>query len=162
MGDIHRFQVTASFICHNFKPCRVADVAGGSGLLSYFLKENGFEPSVIDTRKNTSLSPKYKNLIKTKSAIPRIRKSFTNKMVEDFDLIVGLHPDEATESICAAAKQKSIVVIPCCSYWDGIENHGSSNMVETIEKFFTKNGIKYFKTQLPFSGKNVVLVVKRS
>jgi uncharacterized UPF0146 family protein len=48
MGDSNRFLVFAKFIARNYKPCKVADVAGGIGLLSHYLKEMSFDSTVID------------------------------------------------------------------------------------------------------------------
>ncbi len=46
MGDNRRFEVTARFIADNYRPCRVADVAGGRGNLSKELTKHGFECTV--------------------------------------------------------------------------------------------------------------------
>lgn len=159
MGDSRRFEVVADFVQRNFPPPqKTADVAGGQGCLSYILAQNGYDCSVIDPRK-TDLSKKERQLSRRKGIqFNRIRSKFNANMAEEYDLIIGLHPDEATEEICQAAKVKPVILVPCCKYWNGIENHGSPGLAETIRHFFKKNKIEWWETLLRMNGKNLVFV----
>ena len=142
MGDSRRFDVTAAFIAKNFRPCRVADVAGGKGEMSTALRKYGFDCTVIDTRKGAGRCAK-----------------FTLAMVTDYDLLVGLHPDGATETLAQAALSgKPVVIVPCCQFWQGIDSHGATGMVDTIRRYWRKHKIDFWETQLKMNGKNVVLV----
>lgn len=143
MGDSNRFQVMANFIKRNFRPCRIADVAGGEGQLTKILNSMGFNSIVIDPRK-------------IKNNVPHIRSCYKNNMDDDFDLIIGLHPDEATETICHSSKP--FIIVPCCDHWQGIEKHGASNLYITIERFFHKHKIKYQIIYLPITGKNIAYI----
>ena len=159
MGDSRRFEILADFVQRNFPPpLKIADVAGGQGYLGFILTQKGYDCTVIDPRK-TDLSKKERQLSRRKGIhFKRIRSKFNAGMAEEFDLIIGLHPDEATEEICQAAKIKPVILIPCCKYWNGIENHGSLSMAETIRTFFKKNKIDWWETQLRMNGKNLVFV----
>lgn len=156
MGDSNRFLVFAKFIARNYKPCKVADVAGGIGLVSHYLNEIGFHSTVIDPRK-IKPSNQYPLSHYQFSQIPRIRSLFSENMEEDYDLIVGLHPDEATEVIIQSAIHKHIAVVPCCHFWNGIESHGSPDMKTTICRFLQRHNLHYSITTLPMSGKNIVI-----
>jgi len=161
MGDNRRFEVLAQFTERNFPPpLRIADVAGGQGNLSFILTQKGYDCTVIDPRK-TNLSKKERRLSNRKGIrFARIRKEFNATMVLDYDLIIGLHPDEATEAICNAARDRPCIIVPCCRYWHGMESHGSPNMAETIRRSFRKNRVQWWETTLKMNGKNLVFVTQ--
>jgi hypothetical protein len=147
VGDPNRFKITAEFIRKNFKPCTVADVAGGKGLLSLELAKFGFDCTVIET------NPRPQN-----HSIKNLKGKFTPQMAANFDLVVGLHPDQATHAICESAKAgHKVVLVPCCFYWQGINSHG--DISHTIRKYLAKYKIPYFETQLKMNGKNLVFVI---
>ena len=52
-----------------------------------------------------------------------------------YDLIVGLHPDEATRAVAEAALVRPAVLIPCCNFWSE-EKLGRDELVEAIEAFY--------------------------
>ena len=151
MGDNNRFTVFANFIAANFHPCRVADVAGGSGCLSLELAKRGFECVIIDPRSKRKREARQSGLQPR-----RLRKQFTADMAVDFDLIVGLHPDEATEEICKAAHVCPVVLVPCCNHW----RPGAGEAVDLARQYFRKHRIPFWETMLPMGGRNVVLVTK--
>lgn len=101
MGNRHRFEVVADFVQRNFPPpLSIADVAGGQGNLSFILAQKGYDCTVIDPR-NTGLSKNERRLSRRKGIrFGHARKEFAPEMAAGFDLIIGLHPDEATEAIC--------------------------------------------------------------
>ena len=150
MGDRNRFLILADFIHRNFKPCNVADVAGGNGFLSYYLNIFGFNSSVIDPRKS-SLPREFRNKVK----INYSNNKFTSQIASNFDLVIGLHPDGATKEICKSALIKPIVIIPCCNYWN--EEQGN-NIYSKCINFLKNNRISYWETTLSMSGKNNVII----
>lgn len=91
-----RFQLLHQWIIQHFKPCKVADIGGGKGLLAYLLNQDNFKSVVIHPY-NQTLPIKYKGLDKQQfkileeSTIPRIHKAFEKEMAKDFDLLIGLH-----------------------------------------------------------------------
>jgi len=159
MGDDRRFEVLADFVQRKFPPpLKVADVAGGQGNLSFILTQKGYDCTVIDPRK-TNLSKKERQLSNRKGiCFRRVRSKFCSDMAQGFDLIIGLHPDQATEEICHAAKFRPTIIVPCCKYWEGIESHGSASLPDTIRKFLRQGGIDWWETLLAMSGKNLVFV----
>lgn len=150
MGDSRRFEVTAKFIARNFNPCSVADVAGGRGSLSKELVKYGFECTVIDPRHNQM------------PGLKAMHRKFDHSLARKFDLVVGLHPDEATEELCVvAASGVRTVIVPCCNMWRGIENHGSGSLANTIRLYLGKHNVDWWETILPMNGKNLAFVANR-
>ena len=146
MGDPRRFDVVASFIGRNFPvqryPC-VADVAGGKGDLKRLLIEKGYKSKTFDSRWGK-------------------HGYFFRRMAEEWNLIVGLHPDGATEEIAHSALTTPVVLIPCCHLgWNGPESHGSPSMTETVRRLWRRLRVPYRETLLNMSGKNVVLWTER-
>jgi len=161
VGDDRRFEVLAGFVQRNFPPpLKIADAAGGQGNLSFILTQKGYDCTVIDPRK-TNLSKKERQISQRKGIqFKRIRSKFHSEMADDYDLVIGLHPDQATEEICRAAQFKPTIIVPCCKYWDGIESHGSASLPDTIRKFFRRNKIEWWETLLKMNGKNLVFVTQ--
>lgn len=166
MGDDRRFEVLAEFVARNFPSARfprVADVAGGTGMLSMELLRRSYSPTVIDPRR--SGLPKRVRKQERKSALKTgrlLRPKFLNvEVVEadlsEFDLLVGLHPDEATEPLARLATQKPVVLVPCCNKGFGVMSHGSPNAADTVRRIWKSLGVPYRETLLPITGKNVVL-----
>lgn len=145
-GAPYRFDVVANFIGSYFgnRIQYIADVAGGQGMLSKLLKKwYNYEPEVIDPRgyriKGTAGREEY----------------FDPGMADYYDLIVGLHPDEATRAIASAALVRPAVLIPCCNFWTE-EKLGRDELVEAIEHYYEENGISYQRIGFPFQGpKNI-------
>ena len=166
MGDKRRFSVLADFIVRNFPPSRfpaVADIAGGTGMLSLELLHRGYSTTVIDPRKS-GLSHKVrkrekKRALKTGRLLQPtyIRSPICETDLSEFDLLIGLHPDEATEPIARAARERPVVLVPCCSKDFGITSHGSPNATETVRRIWRGMKINWRETLLPITGKNVVL-----
>ena len=56
-----RFQLLHQWITERFEPCQVADIGGGKGLLSWLLKQDGWQATVIDPTYQT-LPHKFKDI----------------------------------------------------------------------------------------------------
>lgn len=158
MGDRRRFDILARWLLDNFPPHRyprVADVAGGRGYLSLALSELGYRATVIDPRK-TNLG---------RSDIKRRRGNLFDRQVrpykaiyaDHYDVVVGLHPDEATEELVASAIVRPAVIVPCCNYWRGPEAHGTSSVAEMCRRWWRRHAIAWRETRLQMSGKNLLL-----
>lgn len=148
-GDPNRFEAVAGFIYDRYGRDihYIADVAGGQGMLSRILrKKYNYECEVIDPRGWTL-------------------KGVTNQDVEFdpsfagyYDLIVGLHPDEATRAVAAAALVRPAIVIPCCNFWSE-DRLGRDALVEAIAVYYRTHGIRFERVVFGFQGpKNVGLV----
>lgn len=117
-----RFQLFHRWLTAKFEPCRVADIGGGKGLLTYLLRQSGWEGTVIDPH-SQDLPSKYKDLdsgqrvrIAAGESVPRLDRPFEPAMAADFDLLVGMHAHGCNLLIIESAKvcNKGFVLMPCC------------------------------------------------
>lgn len=96
----------------------------------------------------------------TLKGIPNRAEEFDAGMADYYDLIVGLHPDEATRAVAEGALVRPAIVIPCCNFWSE-EKLGRDELVEAIEEYYRENGVDYERVAFPFKGpKNVGIVSK--
>lgn len=162
MGDSLRFRVFASFVQHSFPEARrVADLAGGHGELAYWLYTLGKTPVIIDWREVAL--PRWVHRTLRKRAIrtgklPTLERICAH--VEDvdlagFDLIVGLHPDEATEPALRAALDHGLdfAIVPCCVF----PLDGARRSREGWIDYLASLSPGILRTSLPIQGANVVL-----
>ena len=151
MGDSRRFIVTRDFILRNYPGARsILCVADGKGDLADLLKKEGRNAQVID--------PVYNGLY------------FTRKWKHNCDLIVGLHPDEATAEIVMVGERLKIpyLIVPCC-----VKGPEAERMRDCFNKRFYENHTDKFtqwckhlqklslntlrETTLPMRGQNLIL-----
>lgn len=148
-GDPERFAILADYIAERYWHTIhfIADVAGGQGMLSRILtKKYNYRSEVIDPRSNT-----LKGV--ANQALP-----FDGAMAAYYDLIVGLHPDEATRAVAEAALVRPTILVPCCNFWSE-EKLGQEELLQAIEDFYQAHGVQYERVKLPFnSPKNIALV----
>ena len=111
------------FGLENIKKGFVLDIAGGKGLVSFFLTTlYGIRCKIIDPRGASLPKSRRKELKKKKIQIEEDRKMFTldtcDELIKGCSLIVGMHPDEATVDIVdvALAKKINFAVVPCCVF----------------------------------------------
>src|SRR5262249_19853563 len=117
-----RFQLLSEWVAYHFRPCTVADVGGGKGLLSYLLQQRGFVSTVVDPVEQ-SLPDKYRDLssarqvkIPSTATVPRVTAEFSTEMGRRFDLLVALHAHGVNWKILDAVKEYGVscVILPCC------------------------------------------------
>jgi len=151
-GDANRFDVVASFIYDYYGSSvkYIADIAGGQGLLSKLLgKKYNYESEVIDPRGYVL------------KGIPNRACEYSVDMAGYYDLIVGLHPDEAIRPVVESALIKPVLVIPCCNHWDREKKLGSKELISSIEDYMTDKNVTFEKIIFDFKGpKNVGFVTK--
>ena len=154
MGDHRRFEVFAKFIKKQFSPNiykNIADVAGGQGHLNKTLKSYGFENIItFDTRKNKIKNIQYK------------RKLFSDDCDFKFDLLVGMHPDNATDVIIKEAETQKIpfIIVPCCilpTITKFTMQRSYTNWCKHLIKFAESLKFNVKSTILSISGSNVVI-----
>jgi len=164
MGDPNRHHTLAAEILRQFPPAqfpRVADVAGGQGRLSLLLAAAGYSPTVFDLRATDLPKRERKDVrIGKRPGFARLQRRFDpGQDARDFDLVVGLHPDGATEAIVHAADYAAVLCVPCCNYWVGPEIAGRS-VVEAIRHVWHDRDIQWSEKTLPMSGANLVLATR--
>ncbi len=151
MGDERRFIVFAEWIEKQFSLYRhknVADIAGGQGTLSIWLKRIGYNTTLYELRK------------KTNKKVKKIKQDVSTLHFEpyQYNLIVGLHPDKATWHIIRLAKESKcpFAIVPCC-----VEPPKGKKPYKNWMKWLNYEahsmGFNTYVTQLNFRGKNEVL-----
>ena len=141
-GDPKRFEVVTGFIATKYgKSIKyIADIAGGRGMLTRMLNKKSYEAEVVDPR-GWALK-----------GVPTRKEEFNSDMADYYDLIIGLHPDEATRSVVESAKIRPTLVIPCCNFWDKSKVLGRDALIAEIENYFKENRIEYEKIVFDFKG----------
>lgn len=149
-GAAERFEVVADFIAETYgrKIKYIADIAGGQGMLTRILrKKYNYEAEVVDPRGFTLVG------------VPSNRTDFNAEIAGNYDLIVGLHPDEATRAVAQGACIKPAILIPCCNFWDQTKKLGREAMLAEISKFYDEHNVEYKRVVFNFnSPKNIGLV----
>jgi uncharacterized UPF0146 family protein len=159
MGDSKRGIEFSLFIKRSFpidKYHNIADIAGGKkGVVAKELSKLGYKVTSFDVRKNKSLKKydfKHKDVTKLK---------FKTK---EYDLIVGMHPDEATWHIIRLAHESktSFAVVPCCVHPPEKVNVSHKNWIKYLQQKADNFGFKTQIISLPIYGSKEVLVGKFS
>lgn len=161
MGDKNRFKIFSELIAGRFdRQNKIADIAGGKGYLQIELRKNGFQDvATYDLQLNT----------KRREVIEYHCYLFEEKMAANYDVLVGLHPDKATDLIIssAAKNKKSFAVIPCCVMANIIPfvrgkkiPHKSKFELwdEHLIQYAQKLNFKVEVQKLPFSGRNTAII----
>jgi hypothetical protein len=141
-GDPARFEVVAGFVADRFPDVRyVADVAGGQGMLTRILRKRfGFEAEVIDPRGRAL------------KGVPSRAEIYDPAMADYYDLVVGLHPDQALRSVVESAGKTTVLVVPCCNFWTRDSRLGRDELIERISDFHHSLGGAAERVTLAFSG----------
>ena len=149
-GDDSRFEEIAGFIYNRYgnKIKYIADVAGGQGLLTKILnKKYNYEAEVIDLRGHQV------------KGVSNRQGEYKRDMADYYDLIVGLHPDEATREVVGSARIKPVLVVPCCNFWDRTKKLGAKELIANLEEYLRAEGIGFQRVTFDFKGpKNVGIV----
>ena len=148
-GDPDRFEVLAQYVSDTYgnSISYIADVAGGQGLLTRILnKKFHYHSEVIDPRGWVL------------KGVPNRPEEFSPALAAYYDLIIGLHPDEATRAVAEAAAIRPVIVIPCCNFWSE-EKLGRDALVAAIADYYTTLKISFQPVTFNFKGpKNIGLV----
>ena len=148
-GDATRFDVVAEFINRRYGRSihYIADVAGGQGMLTRILnKRYNYQCEVVDPRGWVL------------KGVPNRQEDFDPAMAAYYDLVVGLHPDEAMRAVAKAALVRPAIVIPCCNFWSE-ERLGRDALVEAVERYYRQHKVRFERVPFGFKGpKNIGLV----
>ena len=149
-GDPKRFEVVSDFVAETFgnNIKHIADVAGGRGMLSRVLrKKYNYNAEVVDPRGHLLVG------------VPSRQEEFNSDLASYYDLVIGLHPDEATRPVVEASLVTNTLIVPCCNFWDQTRKLGRDALLKEISDFYDTNVIKYRKEILDFEGpKNIAVV----
>ncbi len=163
-----RFQLLHQWLIETYPPCKVADVGGGKGLLTYLLRQSGYNAILIDPY--DQVLPKiYKDLagkrhkIQPTETVPRITQAFEPGMAKEFDLLIGMHAHGSNMKIIDAAKEygKDFLLLPCCVIDEPIIPQADINWLDSLEEYAQQKGHDVHRAELNFSGQNIVIYTKR-
>jgi hypothetical protein len=158
-----RFQLLARWIQETFPPCSVADVGGGKGLLTYLLRNAGYDAVVIDPLEQP-LPGRYKDIdsgqrvrIPAGTGVPRIAAPYRAELGERFDLLVALHAHGTNLALLdtAARAGSSCVVMPCCVIEEPAVPPRDQNWFMWLVERAAALGLDPRLFYLNFSGQNV-------
>src|SRR4030042_6434074 len=105
MGDNIRNMVFSKNIFYKFPPVKfekVLCIADGKLELSALLHSMGYEVVAYEPKLRNSVSKTFKNNVKI------FKKQFNRSAKDNADLIVGMHPDEATVEILMYGKLNNV------------------------------------------------------
>lgn len=153
MGDSRRNKLFATFIVKQFSKVKtVLVIADGKGELARKLANKGLQVRVIENK------PRFEG--RGHNGITYRKGWFDRNCVFDEDLIVGMHPDEATAEILLAGEKnrKSWAIVPCCVKGTEAKNiDGYRNWMRKLKQL-CRNACQEYT--LKISGKNIVLFRK--
>jgi hypothetical protein len=149
-GDPARFGAVAHFIDDRYgsSVTFIADVAGGQGMLTRILrKQHNYDAEVVDPR-GWALR-----------GVPIRQEAFTSELATFYDLVIGLHPDEALPAVVEAALHRPAIIVPCCNFFDRTRRLGRDDLLEAIERRLTNERVRVQRQTLDFCGPfNIALV----
>jgi hypothetical protein len=160
-----RFQLLYQWMVQNLEPCKVADIGGGKGLLSYLLIQKGWEAVVIDPFEQP-LPEKYKDIalgsrvkIPAGARIPYIQAEFQSEMAQAFDLLVGMHAHGCNVKIIDAAVEYGcgFIIFPCCVIDEPFYPPLGVHWLESLAAYAVKRGLVIYPFRLNFKGQNIGL-----
>jgi hypothetical protein len=157
LGDPSRFRVFAKYIAAEFGPeARIADVAGGKGKLRASLHLLGYRSvTTIDTRRH----------------LARGRRGEAYRLFDwrsepgAYDLVVGMHPDQATDHLILFAGKHRVpaMVCPCCVLPSaapyGGARWGYGDWLHHLKSLAAGRGLSVRHVRMPFGGRNDLLIL---
>ena len=158
-----RFQLLHRWLTERFEPCRVADIAGGKGLLAYLMQQSGWDAVVIDPTYQDLIN-KYKDIATGKRVkiapderVPHISKPFVMEMAEQFDLLVGMHAHGCNAAIIDAAAEFGcgFVLFPCCVIDEPFFPPIGVQWLESLTDYALRKGLTASPFRLNFKGQNI-------
>ena len=175
-----RHRVTADWLVERFSlqpgGGAVLDIAGGRGDLGFELAAKlGLDCLTVDTRpaKMKSWQTRYLRRHPSAPAPRHLQDTFDTEFftrqagaveLGNVALVVGLHPDEATEPIVDTALQLGLrfAVIPCCVFSQQfpdrrLRSGDTPTSYEAFCDYLTEKSCDLSRDTIPFVGKNVVI-----
>lgn len=148
-GDPARFEVVAALVAARFPGARyAADVAGGQGMLARILtKRHGIECEVVDPRGWTLTGVRSR------------REVYRADMAEHYDVVVGLHPDDALRDVAGSASVRPVVLVPCCNFWDRGARLGRNALLAAIESSYCSDRVTFERAELAFKGPHNIALI---
>ncbi len=160
-----RFQLLHRWLVEHLEPCRVADIGGGKGLLTYLLQQSGWQATVIDPV-SQALPTKYKDITTGKRVriapterVRRIDRPFEPVLDTHFDLLIGMHAHGCNAAIIdtATATGGGFVLFPCCVIDEPFYPPLGVRWLESVADYAVRQGHTVYPFRLNFKGQNIGL-----
>lgn len=161
MGDRNRFKEFTHLIISHFpnRHTRIADVAGGKGMLQAALRQAGYRNIVTIDKRPKLAHPDRQDRC-------RYKLFNCNEFNGEFDLVLGMHPDGATDHIIEYSRINSVdfMVCPCCvipsasPYGGNPSNYNS--WIRHLRKLASNAATYNYESVLSISGRSRVLIGK--
>lgn len=160
-----RFQLLHQWLVEHLEPGRVADIAGGKGLLAYLLQRSGWPATVIDPV-NQALPDKYKDITTGKRVkippterVPHLDRPFEPALAAQFDLLVGMHAHGCNALVIDAATRYGcgFVLFPCCVIDEPFYPPLGVQWLESVTAYALWQGHTVYPFRLNFKGQNIGL-----
>lgn len=160
-----RFQLLHQWVLAHLDRCRVADVGGGKGLLTYLLCSSGWPATVIDPV-HQDLPAKFKDVatnkqvhLATAGTVPRINQRFDPAMAQDFDLLIALHAHGCNIQLVdtAALFDRRFIILPCCIIDEPIYPPAGVHWLQCVVDYAIRLGFTVEPFRLNFKGQNIGL-----
>lgn len=155
MGDERRGILFAQWVVKQFPKANwILDVAGGKGQVARKLANKKRHVHVIDAK------PRFHGRLHPMVSYQAGWFDEDSKFNIKFDLVVGMHPDEATGEIIRYATKHKIpfAVVPCCI--KGRDSKNISKFSEWVKRLIwlaNSRGYSAMTGQLKMAGKSLVL-----
>jgi hypothetical protein len=86
------------------------------------------------------------------------QEEFDPAIAPFYDLVVGLHPDEALRAVAQAASLRPVVLIPCCNFWSELPL-GRDELVAAVEEYYRGLHVRFERVTFRFRGpKNIGVI----
>ncbi|MCP4542170.1 MAG: hypothetical protein GY832_34035 [Chloroflexi bacterium] len=160
-----RFQLFHRWLVERFEPCRIADIAGGKGLLTHLLQKSGWQAVVIDPV-SQSLPDKYKDIgtgkrvrIASTERVRRVDRAFQANMARHYDMLVGMHAHGCNVQVIDAAAEYGcgFVLFPCCVIDEPFYPPLGVHWLESVADYAVRKGHAVYPFRLNFKGQNIGL-----
>ena len=67
-------------------------------------------------------------------------EEYSASMAAYYDVVIGLHPDEALHDVVASAQVRPVVVVPCCNFWSRERRLGRDELLAAIAEHHVAAG----------------------
>ena len=81
------------------------------------------------------------------------KEEFDPSTATYYDLIVGLHPDEAIRDVAKAALMRPTILVPCCNFWSE-KKLGRDELLQAVEVYYANNNVSFERVTFDFNGPN--------
>jgi hypothetical protein len=83
--------------------------------------------------------------------VPNRAGEFAAGTADYYDLIIGLHADDASRAVAEVGLTRESILVPGCNFWSR-EKLGQDELGAAIEGYCSDNGVAYERVIFPFKG----------